>query len=59
LTKRIEKTWFIRIYSNFERNVSQLHRAIEISVSTNHVWRERKETTRVNFRRNAKRHTAT
>ncbi|KRX26171.1 hypothetical protein T07_7705 [Trichinella nelsoni] len=35
------------------------HRAIEISVSTNHVWRERKETTRVNFRRNAKRHTTT
>ncbi|KRY33628.1 hypothetical protein T01_10136 [Trichinella spiralis] len=33
------------------------HRAIEISVSTNHVWRERKETTRVNFRRNAKLHT--
>ncbi|KRZ81551.1 hypothetical protein T08_16790, partial [Trichinella sp. T8] len=33
--------------------------AIGNSVSTNHVWRERKETTRVNFRRNAKRHTAT
>ncbi|KRX12607.1 hypothetical protein T07_12928 [Trichinella nelsoni] len=26
---------------------------------TNHVRRERKETTRVNFRRNAKRHTTT
>ncbi|KRX18807.1 hypothetical protein T07_3715 [Trichinella nelsoni] len=35
------------------------HRAIEHSVSTNHVWRERKETTRANFRRNAKRHTTT
>ncbi|KRX12240.1 hypothetical protein T07_6107, partial [Trichinella nelsoni] len=33
------------------------HRAIENSVSTNHVSRERKETTRVNIRRNAKRHT--
>ncbi|KRX34112.1 hypothetical protein T09_15494, partial [Trichinella sp. T9] len=35
------------------------HRAIEHSVSTNHIWRERKETTRVNFRRNAKQHTNT
>ncbi|KRZ49087.1 hypothetical protein T02_10775, partial [Trichinella nativa] len=35
------------------------HRAIENSVSTNHVWRERKETTRTNFGRNAKRHTTT
>ncbi|XP_003372368.1 conserved hypothetical protein, partial [Trichinella spiralis] len=25
------------------------------SVFTNHIWRERKETTRVNFRRNSKR----
>ncbi|KRZ58833.1 hypothetical protein T02_11794, partial [Trichinella nativa] len=33
------------------------HRAIEISVSTNHIWRERKETTRANVGRNAKRHT--
>ncbi|KRX29983.1 hypothetical protein T05_7375 [Trichinella murrelli] len=30
------------------------HRAIEISVSTNHIWRERKETTRANVGRNAK-----
>ncbi|KRX12108.1 hypothetical protein T07_8651, partial [Trichinella nelsoni] len=35
------------------------HRAIQHSVSTNHVWRERKETTRVNFGRNAKRRTTT
>ncbi|KRX20684.1 hypothetical protein T07_11587, partial [Trichinella nelsoni] len=35
------------------------HRAIENSVSTNHIWRERKETTRANVGRNAKRHTAT
>ncbi|KRX51852.1 hypothetical protein T12_6513, partial [Trichinella patagoniensis] len=32
---------------------------LENSVYTNHVWRERKETTRVYFRRNAKRHTTT
>ncbi|KRY10040.1 hypothetical protein T12_9869 [Trichinella patagoniensis] len=25
-------------------------------MSTNHFWRERKETTRANFRRNAERH---
>ncbi|KRY32389.1 hypothetical protein T01_3278, partial [Trichinella spiralis] len=35
------------------------HRAIENFVSANHVWRERKETTRVHFGRNAKRHTTT
>ncbi|KRX69576.1 hypothetical protein T06_15693, partial [Trichinella sp. T6] len=35
------------------------HRAIQISVSTNHIWRERKETTRANVGRNAKRHAAT
>ncbi|KRX33539.1 hypothetical protein T05_7628, partial [Trichinella murrelli] len=35
------------------------HRAIEHSVSTNHIWRERKETTRANVGRNAKRHAAT
>ncbi|KRX83500.1 hypothetical protein T06_16427, partial [Trichinella sp. T6] len=35
------------------------HRAIENSVSTNHIWRERKETTRANVGRNAKRHTTT
>ncbi|KRY05564.1 hypothetical protein T12_10345, partial [Trichinella patagoniensis] len=33
------------------------HRAIENSVSTNHVWRERKETTGANVGQNAKRHT--
>ncbi|KRY27780.1 hypothetical protein T01_15397, partial [Trichinella spiralis] len=30
------------------------HRAIENSVSTNHIWRERKETTTANFGRNVK-----
>ncbi|KRX34476.1 hypothetical protein T09_3518, partial [Trichinella sp. T9] len=32
------------------------HRAIENSVSTNHVWRERKETTRAIFRQNPTTH---
>ncbi|KRY15186.1 hypothetical protein T12_9876, partial [Trichinella patagoniensis] len=47
--------WKIRA----KQSCSADHRATEISVSTNRVWCERKETTRVNFRRNAKRHTTT
>ncbi|KRY33762.1 hypothetical protein T01_3395 [Trichinella spiralis] len=35
------------------------HRAIENSVSTNHIWRERKETTTANFGRNVNRRTTT
>ncbi|KRX34884.1 hypothetical protein T09_7444, partial [Trichinella sp. T9] len=35
------------------------HPAFQNSVSTNHIWRERKETTRANVGRNAKRHAAT